>query len=237
MDVKFGKIKPSNNFFLESSTQNSDENFFVTKSQQKPEQPPIRTNETLSRINDYDSNILENNAYLVLSDEVLKYEHKINLLEITLLKINNEIDALNSLGYSNQIAELEERKRKIENELKELNKKYQELDLGTRLSGQITSAIDFTSNKKFSSIQNLKKFVSKNILSKISKKFDYSQSMKEALEKLSNINLSVDELIKMQVPYGETLERYEKLTAYLNKANVIHSQISKNINSTKKKEA
>jgi len=61
--------------------------------------------------------------------------------------------------------------------------------------------------------------------------------MKEALEKLSNINLSVDELIKMQVPYGETIDRYEKLTAYLNKANVIHSQISRNVNDMTKRQS
>ena len=53
--------------------------------------------------------------------------------------------------------------------------------------------------------------------------------MKEALEKLSDINANVDELITMQVPYGETINRYEKLTAYLGKANMLHSRISKNL--------
>lgn len=58
--------------------------------------------------------------------------------------------------------------------------------------------------------------------------------MKDSLEKLSSINSSVDELVTMQVPYGEMEKRYEKLTAYLNKANSIHSEISNNLNSINK---
>ncbi len=59
--------------------------------------------------------------------------------------------------------------------------------------------------------------------------------MKEALENLSSINTSVDELVNLQIPYGKKIERYEKLTAYLNKANVIHAQITKNMNEIAKK--
>lgn len=237
MDVKFGKIKPNNsNIFMPSLSTNSDANFFATK----PEIKQDNKNETIvqgSRINDFDSNILENNAYQNISDEMFKIEHKMEMLEQSLFKIDEEIDALQSLGYNDQIIDLIERKRKIKEELSELNKKYCESGLSAKLSGQIASAVSFSSDKKTNNFSKIKNFISRKILSKISKKFNYNQNMKDALEKLSNINSSVDELVKLQVPYGETIKRYEKLTAYLNKANVIHSQMTKNMNSFSKKKA
>lgn len=237
MDVKFGKIKPNNkasNIFVTSSANCSEENFFISNSNKDNEQ---QKQTFIPRINDYDSNILEDNAYQLISDEMFKIEHKIGVLENNLLKINNETDALRTLGAYLQVAELEERKQKIERELVELNKKYSELGLSSKISGQIAAAVNFTSNKKTNVFFKAKNFLSRKILAKISKKIGYNQAIKEALENLCNINSGVDELIKMQIPYGETAKRYEKLTAYLNKANVIHSQISKNMDNIAKKKS
>lgn len=237
MDVKFGKVRPNSNLFLASSVNHTEDNFFAANSDSgKNNQDKKQENcAPGSRLNDYDSHILENNAYQGMSDEMFKCEHRIAVLEETLSKVNSEIEALESLNAEIQVCSLKERKAKIEQELMELNKKYSDLGLSSKISGQIASAMSFTSTKKSNSFSKLKKLFSKKVLSKVSKKFDYNQNMKEALENLSNINLSVDELIKMQVPYGETIDRYDKLTAYLNKANVIHSQISRNMNEITKK--
>lgn len=236
MDVKFGKVKPNNNIFLNSSAAPSDENFFISNSSSKQDNSK-QTQSFSVRINDYDSNILENNAYQLLSDEMFKIEHKISNLENTLSKICNEQEALQTLGAYMQVEELEERKQKIKIELAELNKKYSELGLSAKISSQIANVVNLSSNKKMNIFSRTKIFISKKILAKISKKFDHNQTMKEALENLSNINSGVDELFKLQIPYGETNKRYEKLTAYLNKANTIHSQISKNIDAIAKKKA
>lgn len=225
MEVNFNK--PSkNNIFITSLSNRAEGNFFAS-GPSFAEQPKKQTNSNSARINDYDSSILENNAYQGLSDEMLKIEHKIGLLESSLSKINIEIDALKEYEDFTQVNQLEIRKQAIEQELAELNKKYSDLGIGAKISGQIASVVNFTSNKKSSSMSKVKDFLSKKVLAKVSKKFGYSQDMKSALEKLSSINSNVDELITMQAPYGETVNRYEKLTAYLNKANVIHSQISK----------
>ena len=72
--------------------------------------------------------------------------------------------------------------------------------------------------------------MSRNVLAKISKKFSSIVFLGDSLEKLSEINKSVDELIEMNVPYGEKKQNYEKLTQYLYQANQIHSQITKTIN-------
>ena len=208
---------------MNSSLNHADGNFFIENSNQEATEQKKQA--VGLRINDYDSSILENNAYQLLSDNMFKIEHKINILENTLFKLNSEITALQSLGAAIQISELIERKEKIEQELAELNKKYSELGLSTKISGQIASAVNFTAKQK-KAFSNARNFISREILAKISKKIGLSQSIKEALENLCNINLGVDELIKMQIPYGETGKRYEKLTAYLNKANTFHSQIS-----------
>lgn len=235
MDVKFGKIKPSSSsFFIQAPPVSEAENFFA-KNLNSQKENSCEGQILGSRLNDYDSNILENNAYQDMPDEMLKLEHKIGLLEQTLAQINTEIDALESLGAQIQISDLKERKRKIEEELKELNNKYCQLGVSSKISGHIASVVRFTSNKKFENFDKVKGFVQKNVLAKVSKKFNQNLTMKDALEKLSSINLSVDELVNMQIPYGENLNRYEKLTAYLNKANVIHSKISHDMKDSTKK--
>lgn len=222
MDVKFGKVKP-NNFFLQSLDTISDENYAAEL------ENGIQTQEASQsgHLNDYDSTILENNAYQSIPDEMFKLEHKISMLEESLSKLNNEIETLESLGYNVQVYNLKNRRQNLEQELEELNKKYSELGFSAKISSKIASAVHSTSNNKHNIFSNAGTFIAKNILSKLSKKFDYSQSIGDALSNLSNINSSVNELIQMQTPYGENINRYEKLTAYLNKANSIHAQINK----------
>lgn len=227
MSMEFGKLK-FNNIILTSLSNRSDANFFESNSRQsKQEEKPPQTSGT--RLNDYDSNILENNAYMAISDEMLKIEHRIDILEKMLSKLNTEIDVLQSFGYMVQITDLKHRREKIQDELAELNEAYDNLGLSAKISNQIASAMSFTSNKKSTIFSKFKAFVAVYVLAKISKKFNYSRIMKDLLSKLTNINSSVDELVTMKVPYGEKVSRYEKLTAYLNRANVIHAQISKDM--------
>lgn len=211
-----------------------DVNIFAANSKPNNEnQSKQTTSSNPTRINDFDSKILENNAYQTIPDDMLKIEHRIGILENSLAKINNEIEAFETFGDNVQVSELKIRKEIVENELIEANKKYSELGLGAKISGQIASAVKFTSGKKTSALSKTKEFIKKKILAKISKKFDYSQNMKESLDTLFSINSNVDELITLKIPYGETASRYDKLTAYLNRANVIHSNISKNLKEMK----
>ena len=64
---------------------------------------------------------------------------------------------------------------------------------------------------------------------KISKKVNSVVTLSDSLEQLSQISKSVDELVDMNVPYGEKVQNYEKLTEYLNQANMIHSKITKSM--------
>lgn len=229
MSMEFGKLK-INNFLLTSLNSRNDANFFESnpkQNEQKEQQQQAQASG--HRLNDYDSNILESNAYLSIPDEMLKIEHRIDILEKMLSKLNTEIDVLQSFGYMVQITDLKHRREKILDELAELNEAYDKLGLSAKISNQIASAMSFTSNKKASAFSKFKAFIIIKILARISKKFNYSQVMKDLLSKLTNINSSVDELVTMKVPYGEMTSRYEKLTAYLNRANTIHARISKDM--------
>ncbi|HNW26485.1 MAG TPA: hypothetical protein PLG15_05035 [Candidatus Gastranaerophilaceae bacterium] len=220
-----------NNFFTAAPLDNAQGNFFaafgnVQNSIGQKKQSP-------HRLNDYDSNILENTAYQKISDDMLKIEHRIGILEDTLTKITAEIEALKSFGDSIQINSLIDKKQLIEEEIEELNRRYSELGLSAKISGQIASVIRLSSKNKAGIFSKIKNFVSKNILARFFKKINYRENIKDALVKLSSINSNVDDLITMHTPYGETFSRYEKLTAYINKANSIHAQISKNLKEIK----
>lgn len=221
-----------NNFFTSAKFDDEQGNFFASFNNS---QNPIKNkkNQNSQRLNDYDSNILEKTAYQKISDDMLKIEHRISILENSLKKVSGEIDALQSFGDSIHINSLVDKKQLIEEEIEELNEKYSELGLSAKISGQITSVINFSSKNKTGIFSKIKNFISKKILAKVSKKFGYRENIKEALTKLSSINSNVDELITMHTPYGETFSRYEKLTAYINKANSIHAQISKNLKEIK----
>lgn len=233
MEVKFGKIKPTN-FNSNSPAVSPGENFFASGGNGQNKQNKKETAQHGGRINDYDSNILENNAYQDIPDETLRLEHKINISEKALAKINGELHALKGLADDSQIKQNEARKKQIEEELISLKKEYGKLGIEAKITSQISSVVNFTAEKKENLIIKTKNLFSKKIFTKISKKFNKNEEIKDALKKLSSINSNVDELITMQVPYGETVDRYDRLTAYLNKANVIHSQISKNLKEIKK---
>lgn len=233
MEINSNKYN-QNNIFLQSLTASADGNFFASHSNAQSTVPNNENRpQSSSRMNDFDSKILENNAYQTLPDEMLKIEHRIGILEKSLARITNEIEALETFGDNVQVNELKHRKELVEKELTEMNKKYSELGIGAKISGQIASVVKFTSNKKTSTFSKIKEFIKKKILAKLSKKINHSMKMKEALNNLSNINSNVDELVTLKIPYGETKRRYEELTAYLNRANMIHSKISQNIKKIK----
>ncbi len=81
-------------------------------------------------------------------------------------------------------------------------------------------------------IYKVQEFVSRQILARVSKKINSVVTLTDSLEQLSEISKSVDELIDINVPYGEKVQNYEKLTEYLNQANVIHSKITKSLGKT-----
>lgn len=177
------------------------------------------------RLNGYDSSILNDKTLPEGDNEKVKMEYKIAEKQQALTDINGKIKNAELYGTQNEVLSLRVRKQRIEQELFELNRQNASQKGIKTLTGE-TIELPW--------IRKAQTFLSRNVLAKVSKKFNSIVFLGDSLEKLTEINRSVDELIEMNVPYGEKTENYEKLTRYLAQANQIHSQISKTMNIMKK---
>ncbi len=177
------------------------------------------------KIDNYDSAILEDRAYLDLDNRALRLEYQISVLEDDLDIINRELDGAISIEDEENIKVLRRKKLRVERQLKVLLFKYTKLDFASKVIALISSIF----KRKNSRRKTIGDLMLKYFLSKISKKFKMIYDLKVSLEKLSSINRSVDELISMQAPVKGGKDRYERLTTYISKANSIHSEISDNI--------
>ena len=182
-----------------------------------------------SRLNDLDSTLLENEAYQEIDDDNFKTEYRINLLEKKIKSIDTDINNAKSINDYQKVDILVMRKHALQNELKNLYSTYENADITTKLSDDITKILSTKPTYLIKIVSEIRNFICNNILSKISKSFNRNQDVKIALSKLTTLNKNVDELITMQTPYGEADEWYDKLSDYLNTANVIHFQISKTV--------
>ena len=135
-------------------------------------------------------------------------------------ELDSKIQTADSYGTQNEGLSLRAKKRRLLQEIESLKKqqKYANRPIG---GGK--------SKKKLPFLQSTAHFISKNMLSKISPNIKSVVVLSDSLDKLSEINESIDELLNMDVPYGEKTRNYETLTNYLNKANVIHSKITKTL--------
>ncbi len=179
------------------------------------------------KIDNYDSAILEDRAYLNMEDTSLKLEYQISLLEDNISILDEEINGAKLIEDEEKIKLLSRKKLRMERQLKILMFKYTNLDF----TSKIIAIISLIFKKRKKQQNTIGDYMLKHFWSKISKKMKTIYELKVALEKLGNINRSVDELISMQTPVKGAKDRYEKLTSYINKANTIHSEISNNIKS------
>lgn len=200
------------NFFNVNPIQSAKQNSFANGGHLLEEPKSSK-----SRLNGYDINILNDKTLPEGDNEKLKIEYKITEKQHALSELNGKIKNAELYGTQNEVLSLRVKKQRLEQELFELNKEN-------------SSKNNFKKTMDIPWIRKTKNFVSRNVLAKVSKKFNSIVFLGDSLEKLSEINKSVDELFEMNVPYGEKKENYEKLTQYLYQANQIHSQISKTMN-------
>lgn len=176
------------------------------------------------RLNDYDSQILDKQSYKELDSTSAKLQYQISETEKQLAELREKIKGAERIAKVNEVLDLKIREKGLEKELEQLNKSFQEQGLKPKINRAIRHRGD-----AFFWILKLQRYVSRKILPKFSKKFYDISQLSSSLETLSSINANIDELIEMKVPYGEYKQSYEKLTSYLNRANKIHSQISKSM--------
>ena len=203
-----------------------EDNFFL-----QPEDIHSFANQTepQRRLNDYDYNILKEDAYKDVTDEIFKLEYKISKTEEELKDIDNQIRMAKDVRDFNKVEQLFNRKKQLQEDLDGLIEIYNDTSLSAKISGGITNMLSPKVKENFSGIKKLFGIFSDALISKLPKRFSSALELKKSLAKLENINKSVDELMTMQTPYGEAIDKYEKLTKYITRANTIQAQISKSL--------
>ena len=211
-DYNFSAVNPfSNNF--ETSSQLAKE----VKTQ--PATNPIK------RINGYDSAILNKTNIEELEGEDLSIDYRIKEKESVVKDLDAKIKVADNYGTQNEALSLKAKRQRVLQELDTLRKQQM---YGGRVLGE-KQAFHQSFKEKMPVIYKIQEFISRQILSRVSKKVKSVVTLSDSLEQLSEISRSVDELIDMNVPYGEKVQNYEKLTEYLSQANMIHSKISKSL--------
>ena len=175
------------------------------------------------RLNGYDSTILNSANFDYAEEQELSIDYRIKEKETAIKDLEEKIKLADNYGTQNEALGLKAKKQRLNDELYNLQKQR---TYGGRVLGQ-TQSFSEHFKEKMPVLYKVQNFISRNVLAKISKKVSSVVALSDSLEQLSDISKSVDELIDMNIPYGEKGQSYEKLTQYLSKANAIHSQISK----------
>lgn len=198
-----------------------DDNFFVGNKQEDM----FRSAEPSRRLNDYDYNILREDAYKDISNELFKLEYKISRLEEELKTIDLQIQSARDISDYDTVETLTNRKRVISEDLTALVEMYNDKSLSTKISGGLFNL----AKNKFAKFNALGNSLKQLILSNLPGKFSYLFEIKQSLSKLESINKNVDELMTMQTPYGEAGDKYNQLSKYITRANAIQSSIAKSM--------
>ncbi len=181
-------------------------------------------------INYIDSNILQEKTFADYKNDPLKIEYKIDDKHKLLQSIKEKIKVADEAGNQQELFNLRVRKKRYENELRDLYKEYNDTSkVPNRTYQDIKNDYAKYRTKRLPVLNAIKRFIKRNILAKISPKFKTLVALSDSLEKLDSINKNVDELLKIKSPYGETKENYEKLTEYLHNAQKIRAQIGKSM--------
>ena len=176
------------------------------------------------RLNGYDSAILNKTAFDEAESKDLSLDYRIKEKETAIKALDSQIKSADNYGASGEVLGLKAKRNRL---LQELNVLQKQQLYGGRVLGEDFSHEKFKS--KMPVIFKIQDFISRQILARLSKKVHSVITLSDSLEKLSDRNRSVNVLIDMNVPYGEKVQNYEKLTEYLNQASVIHSKISKSL--------
>ena len=212
---------------LHNKITNTDNNFFINE--ENLNTSSFRQSVSAKRLNDYDYNILKDEAYKDISDDIFKLEYKISQMEEDLKTLDIQIKTAQEINDFVTIQKLTEKKNILIYDLSKIKNDYHDKSVSTKLSSGISDVI---SNNNLGNLFKIKPILNKFInftLSKIPTKLSNFLEFKQSLDTLKNISKNVDDLMTMQIPYGEADLKYQQLSKYIVKANIIQSEISKHL--------
>lgn len=202
----------------------NETNFFA---QQESLQTNNKQTEPIRHLNDYDYNILREDAYKDVSDELFKLEYKISRLEKELAAIDGQIQSARDISDYDTVEYLLNRKKQTKEDLESLIEIYNDKSLSAKISGSLFNIISPGVKNQFAKLTKNFNSLKDNFLSSLSGRFASVQELKQSLNKLENINKSVDELMALRTPYGEDGEKYDQISRYITRANAIQAKISR----------
>lgn len=206
----------------------SETNFFISEDNFVPTDIKIKK-ERQRRLNDYDFNLLKEDAYKDISDDLFKLEYKISKTEEEIAYLSCQLQSAKEINDLELIEELSRQKEMAEDDYSSLVSFYNEKSLSARMTDSISNIFGNKIKNNYNNLQIKFQNITQNIIKKLPKKITSIIEIKSSLNKLESINRSVDELISMNIPYGENLNKYEQLSKYIIKANEIQGEISKYI--------
>lgn len=207
----------------------SSENFFLSGETDSLIAFPQYSSEPTKRLNDYDSKLLEEDAYKEVTDDLFKLEYKINKIESEIKILDKQLAAAKEIDDYELIEDITNRKINLENEFKSLLAHYSNRSISAKISDTILSLFKLKLKNQFRAKDCESPKLTDKILSKLPKQISALLTLKDSLKTLENLNKSVDELMSMNIPYGEDFNRYTQLSKYIIKANSIQAEIAKNI--------
>ena len=185
----------------------------------------------IRHINDYDYNILKEDAYKDISDDTLKLEYKITKTEEDIKHLESQISAAKEINDIKRENELKNKLELLKRDYDSLINLYNEKAVSAKITDSISGIYKKIVGTKISAAGNFLEKLYEKILLKLPKKFVHIIKIKQSLNALRNINNSVNGLVSMTIPYGENVDKYNSLSQYIIKANSIHAEISKYIKS------
>ena len=213
--------------FIKEPVSINNDNFFLMDESPVFQSPNRQVSEPARRLNDYDFNLLKEDAYKDVTDDLFKLEYKISRLEDEIKSLEAQIQAAFDIQDEKLIDELINRKTLMEEEYEALVLMYKDKSFSAKISGGIFNIFGENLSSKIFAIKQNFSTLSEIILSKMPKRFSSVIELKRSLAKLENINKSVDELVRLNIPYGENIDKYEQLSKYIIKANNIQGEISR----------
>ena len=222
MDGNKNDIFELNKINTQKLENKSGKNFFENSSAPSGFVSNMEIPENFRRLNDYDFNLLKEDAYKDVDDDIFKLEYKISKAEEDINNLEFQLQSAKDIDDINLVYDVEKRLKVAKEDYEALIAIYN----NKSFSGKITDVVKTKIDTKFLGIKNSILNISEKIVEKLPAPFSKIFELRKSLTKLENINKSVDELMRLNIPYGENINKYEQLSRYIIKANSIQSEIS-----------
>lgn len=202
-----------------------NDNFFNDASF-KYEYKQRNASEPIKRLNDYDFNLLKEDAYKDITDDVFRLEYKISKTEEELRQIDSQISTAQEISDKVLLEDLYSRKRVIEDDYEALLALYNDKSISTKIIEAVSGVLGIKFKNYFKEFTSKYSVLTDKIISKLPGRLSSIIELKKSLNKLENINRSVDELMSMNVSHFENINKYEQLSKYIIRANSIQAEIN-----------